>query len=167
MSKPFHAVLKSEEGSTVPKSHEGDALLLWGGRALLVMFSSLAGIPKLHDTRNCVVYHTSFVARAVHDPHLASLPLPSQLDMSATSAQWETLVPVPDDSAADPATSDGAEWQTLVPAHLLKEGLDSDQCKTLVPLPMALEFSLPAALPPQQGFAQGWVEEESFLQLFV
>ena len=59
------------------------------------------------------------------------------------SCQWKTVVRSTE--ADDPAGSDEANYQTLVPAHLLT-GIDSEECKTLVPLPVALEFSLLAAL---------------------
>ena len=80
------------------------------------------------------------------------LPGPGALDMSASAAAtgsreancpWKTVDFSPEGD--DPAMSDEANYQTLVPAHLLT-GVDSDECQTLVPLPVALEFSLSAAL---------------------
>ena len=58
------------------------------------------------------------------------------------TSQWNTQVPSPESS--DAAPPDAPEWQTLIPAHLLKDDLDSEACKTLVPL-AAMELSFPAA----------------------
>ena len=61
------------------------------------------------------------------------------------SCLWQTLEPFPESGEPGPA-AESADWQTLVPAHLLKSDVDEENCKTLVPLALALEFSLLPAL---------------------
>ncbi|CAE7861530.1 unnamed protein product, partial [Symbiodinium necroappetens] len=90
------------------------------------------------------------------------------LNMSASAAAtgsreancpWKTVDFSPEGD--DPAMSDEANYQTLVPAHLLT-GVDSDECKTLVPLPVALEFSSDLSPPREHAAAESPLSAQDF-----